>query len=340
MPDIYPEWRRGIKSNLDNTPIEDGNILVTTDTEELYIDIDGKRLKVGSNSVITGYTKEQILAMTDPKKALYLASDKMDLYYYTDKWNKVSSSTGLFGFEIRDDGCLYLVCEDDERADKFYIDANGNLRYKLDGDNVTDVNLGKVTGADGQTYTHPTGSGNNHVPAGGSSDQILRWSADGTAIWGEDKDTTYEKATATADGLMSKEDYNKIRDLDTNLSNMATKVDNLKEDIGGLTFVQDEEGNWGYIAPGADTVTPFKTGDGNGMSLIIGKTPSDVAGTIWFEAESGETISPEAVEGACILSSLIKPEDNTIWCDDGEKLTLMPVLPSKDTGEVGCLWIE
>ena len=32
-------------------------------------------------------------------------------------------------------------------------------------------------------YTHPTGSGNNHIPAGGSAGQILQWSSDGTAVW-------------------------------------------------------------------------------------------------------------------------------------------------------------
>lgn len=38
-------------------------------------------------------------------------------------------------------------------------------------------------------YTHPTTSGNKHIPAGGSSGQILRWSADGTAVWGIDNNT-------------------------------------------------------------------------------------------------------------------------------------------------------
>lgn len=32
-------------------------------------------------------------------------------------------------------------------------------------------------------------SGNKHIPSGGSSGQILRWSADGTAVWGDDNDT-------------------------------------------------------------------------------------------------------------------------------------------------------
>lgn len=44
-------------------------------------------------------------------------------------------------------------------------------------------------------YTHPTGSGYKHIPAGGSSGQILRWSADGTAVWGADNDTTYNDFT-------------------------------------------------------------------------------------------------------------------------------------------------
>ena len=36
-------------------------------------------------------------------------------------------------------------------------------------------------------YTHPTTAGNKHIPAGGASGNILKWSADGTAEWGTDK---------------------------------------------------------------------------------------------------------------------------------------------------------
>lgn len=52
-------------------------------------------------------------------------------------------------------------------------------------------------------YTHPTTAGNKHIPAGGSSGQILRWSASGTAVWGADNNTTYgnmKGATASAAG--------------------------------------------------------------------------------------------------------------------------------------------
>ena len=40
--------------------------------------------------------------------------------------------------------------------------------------------------AGANAYSHPTTSGNKHIPSGGSSGQILRWSADGTATWGAD----------------------------------------------------------------------------------------------------------------------------------------------------------
>ena len=44
-------------------------------------------------------------------------------------------------------------------------------------------------------YTHPTTEGNKHIPAGGESGQILRWSAAGTAAWGDDNNTTYSPMT-------------------------------------------------------------------------------------------------------------------------------------------------
>lgn len=63
---------------------------------------------------------------------------------------------------------------------------------------------------DDAAYTHPTTSGNKHIPSGGSSGQILRWSANGTAVWGADNNTTYSDATTSAAGLMSASDKSKL----------------------------------------------------------------------------------------------------------------------------------
>lgn len=60
---------------------------------------------------------------------------------------------------------------------------------------------GVASGAN--NYTHPTSSGNKHIPSGGASGQFLKWSADGTAVWSEDNNTTYSNmkgATASAGG--------------------------------------------------------------------------------------------------------------------------------------------
>ncbi len=64
--------------------------------------------------------------------------------------------------------------------------------------------------AGANVYSHPTSSGNKHIPSGGSSGQILRWSADGTAAWGADNNTTYSPATQSANGLMTAADKIKL----------------------------------------------------------------------------------------------------------------------------------
>lgn len=68
-------------------------------------------------------------------------------------------------------------------------------------------------------YVHPTTSGNIHIPSGGSSGQILRWSADGTAVWGDDNNTTYSDATQSTAGLMSAADKTKLDNIASNANN-------------------------------------------------------------------------------------------------------------------------
>ena len=60
----------------------------------------------------------------------------------------------------------------------------------------------KGIASNANNYVHPSTAGNKHIPSGGSSGQILRWSADGTATWGADNNTTYTAATSSALGLV------------------------------------------------------------------------------------------------------------------------------------------
>lgn len=88
--------------------------------------------------------------------------------------------------------------------------------------------------------------------------RLLRNVANGEA-------TTYD--VSRSEGQVSQEgdafNTKNMNDLEQRISNgfanAKTNIDALNRDLGGLAFVQDADGNWGYKAGGADTVTPFKT---------------------------------------------------------------------------------
>ncbi len=59
----------------------------------------------------------------------------------------------------------------------------------------------KADGTWGTPYTHPTTAGNKHIPSGGASGNILKWSADGTAVWGDPDSTKSSFVISTTDPL-------------------------------------------------------------------------------------------------------------------------------------------
>lgn len=76
---------------------------------------------------------------------------------------------------------------------------------QLSTNDYTAAEKNKLTGiaAGANNYVHPTTTGNKHIPAGGASGQFLKWSADGSAMWAADNNTTYsvfKAATASAAG--------------------------------------------------------------------------------------------------------------------------------------------
>lgn len=103
----------------------------------------------------------------------------------------------------------------DSATDTLTLTAGSNITLTADT-----TNDGVTIAAKDTVYTHPTTSGNKHIPSGGSSGQILRWSADGTAAWGADNNTTYSNATTSTAGLMSSSDKTKLDGIATG----ATKV--------------------------------------------------------------------------------------------------------------------
>lgn len=76
--------------------------------------------------------------------------------------------------------------------------------------------------------------------------------------------TTYD--VSRSEGQVSQEgdafNTKNMNDLEQRISNgfakAKTNIDSLNRDLGGLSFGQDADGNWGYKTGGADTVIPFK----------------------------------------------------------------------------------
>ena len=109
-------------------------------------------------------------------------------------WSGITNKpTTLAGYGITDAKTKQTVITDStgtslEESDTrfiYSISQNENGEISVKTKSIPEYNY----------YIHPTTSGNKHIPSGGSSGQILRWSADGTAVWGNDNNTTYSAGT-------------------------------------------------------------------------------------------------------------------------------------------------
>lgn len=96
-------------------------------------------------------------------------------------------------------------------------------------------------------YTHPTTSGNKHIPSGGSSGQILRWVSDGTATWGADNNTTYSPATQSSNGLMSSSDKTKLDGIATGANKYVLPTASSSV-LGGVKTTSSVTSASGYTA--------------------------------------------------------------------------------------------
>ena len=122
-------------------------------------------------------------------------------WYMASGASNAPSSAWYFGYVIAHN-TNYIVQEvyqftasTDAKAIPKYIRAKMNGTWG----SWAEVTVQKKVPTDAKftdtVYTHPTSSGNKHIPSGGSSGQILRWSSDGTAVWGADNNTTYSAMT-------------------------------------------------------------------------------------------------------------------------------------------------
>ena len=116
-------------------------------------------------------------------------------------------------------------------------------------------------------YIHPTTSGNKHIPSGGKSGQILRWSSDGTAAWEDEKDTTYDtfkgasSSTAGSAGLVPAPAAGKQTAFLRGDGTWAVPTNTTYGNMTGATI--DAAGKAGLVpAPTAGAATRYLRSDG------------------------------------------------------------------------------
>ena len=168
----------------------------------------------------------------------------------------------------------------DSPTDTLTLTAGANVTLTPDATNNTVAITAKDT-----VYTHPTTSGYKHIPSGGSSGQILRWSADGTAAWGSDNNTdrkvtntlnTTAKAYVTGTTSATTKTGTQVFDTGVYLDTTAGK-------LVATTFA-------GALSGNATSATKLQTG----RTLTIGNTGKtfDGSGNVsWSLSEIGAAAS-------------------------------------------------
>ena len=205
---------------------------------------------------------------------------------------------------------------------------------------------GIATGAN--NYVHPTTAGNKHIPAGGSSGQILRWKANGEVEWGADNNTTYSNfvksgATAAA-GLVPKppttagtrkylrEDGTWQVPPDTNTTYGAATAaalglvkvgSNITVASGTISLTKQNVTNaLGYTPPAQDTNTTYTnfvkaTDDAAGKAGLVpapakGKQASYLRGDGTWSVPTNTTYSNATESKAGLMSAADKAKLNDI----------------------------
>ena len=160
------------------TPVLAGSMYThptyTAKSSGLYkITVDG----TGHVSATTAVTKSDITALgipgSDTKYGVFKAATA-----------DAAGGTGLVPAPAKGAQGLFLRGDNvwAKPTDTTYNDATTSAHGLMTAADKVKLN-GIATNAN--NYTHPTSSGNKHIPSGGSSGKVLRWSADGTAVWGD-----------------------------------------------------------------------------------------------------------------------------------------------------------
>ena len=110
----------------------------------------------------------------------------------------MSGTETVDGRDLSVDGAKLDGIEAAATADQTAAEIKTLYESNSDSNEYSDAEQTKLAGiaTSANNYIHPTTAGYNHIPAGGSAGQILRYASAGTAAWGSDENDAVAMAIA------------------------------------------------------------------------------------------------------------------------------------------------
>ena len=209
----------------------------------------------------------------------------------------------------------------DENGNVYYLHTSADLVFCADGKTV-EQKMKKLDGIaeNANNYTHPTTPGNKHIPSGGASGQILRWSADGTAAWGADKDTVYtHPSTHPASMITQDASHRFVSDTEKSTWNGKASTAEATQSQKGLMSAADKKKLDGVETGANKYVHP--TSSGNKHIPSGGKSGQILRWSADGTAAWGEDKDTVYIHPTNHPASMITPDANHRFVSDTEKST-------------------
>lgn len=156
-------------------------------------------------------------------------------------------------------------------------------------------NSAAITTSGTRTFSHDSSSGNKHIPSGGSANQILKWSADGTAVWSNEVNTHYTSKNIVSSSAVGTTNTNTTNPYLNHIEESTVTSSHRINGSGATTVNSDLGGNITINSTDTNTTYSFATGTTNGTFNV---TPS------------GGTATPVSIYGlgtAAYTSTYILP---------------------------------
>ena len=190
-----------------------------------------------------------------------------------------------------------IYAEDEENVTTTYANASGSNGIVFQDTEETTWTIGALSNNKIDVslditfptmYTHPTSAGNKHIPTGGSSNQFLKYSSSGTAVWATPSYTTNTNTQNTytsswvdssADVLLrltgggatsGDQDIKMVAGNNISLTPNSTNMTISAVNTTSIDSTNAQTGSFYSLVEDGDTIKALKTGTGIAMTTDSG----------------------------------------------------------------------